>query len=142
MTTQVTFHFNVADRMTHASRVMRKAVGQGHCVTCVSRPSDVNALDERLWTLAPLAFLPHATDASAPHVLARSPILLTSQWPERGDVLLNLTNDVPDRCDQFARVVEVVSTDDQDRAAARQRWKRYLAMGLKPVGHDFSAAGD
>lgn len=140
--TQVTFHFNVADRMTHASRVMRKAVGQGHRVTCVSRPADVGALDERLWTLAPLAFLPHATDVSPPHVLQRSPILLTAHWPAHGDVLLNLTNDVPDRCDQFARVVEIVSTDGQDRAAARERWKRYVAMGLKPVGHDFAAAGD
>lgn len=140
--TQVTFHFNVTDRMTHASRVMRKAVGQGHRVTCVSRAADVGGLDERLWTLAPLAFLPHATDASPLHVLQRSPILLTVQWPEQGDVLLNLTNSVPDRCDQFARVVEIVSTDGQDRAAARERWKRYVAMGLKPVGHDFAEAGD
>lgn len=140
--THVTFHFNVTDRMTHASRVMRKAVGQGHRVTCVSDASEVKVLDERLWTLAPLAFLPHASALDPEHVQQRSPILLLSQWPDRGDVLLNLADQVPDHCDQFARVVEIVSTDGQDRAAARERWKRYMALGLKPVGHDFAGAGD
>ena len=38
-----------------------------------------------------------------------------------------------------ARLIEVVSDQADEAAAGRQRWRQYLAAGLKPVNH---AQGD
>jgi DNA polymerase-3 subunit chi len=38
--------------------------------------------------------------------------------------------------EKFARVIEVVSQDEGDRDFARQRWRHYLAQGMKPVLHE------
>ena len=41
----------------------------------------------------------------------------------------------------FARVVEVVSLDDMDRAMARNRWKDYAARGFAIQRHDLVLKG-
>jgi len=36
----------------------------------------------------------------------------------------------------FERLVEIVSTDDGDRAAARARWKHYASRGYQIEKHE------
>jgi DNA polymerase-3 subunit chi len=40
--------------------------------------------------------------------------------------------------DSFERVIEVVSLDDADRQAARQRWKQYTDLGFNITRHDLA----
>ncbi len=138
---EVSFHFNVPDRLGYACRLLRKAMRQGAKVV-VAGPAPVLAtLDRDLWTFEPLAFVPHvyARPGQLPSSrLQDTPIWLTEQVasaPHR-EVLLNLGDELVPGFDGFARVIEVVSADGPDRGAARGRWKDYAARGLSPSRHD------
>ena len=52
------------------------------------------------------------------------------------DVLLNLGAEPPTGFESFGRLVEIVSTDDDDRAAARARWKHYASRGYQIEKHE------
>lgn len=52
---------------------------------------------------------------------------------EPADVLVNLTHETPVGYERFNRLIEVVSTLEQDRYLARQRWKAHVANGHTPV---------
>jgi DNA polymerase-3 subunit chi len=55
-------------------------------------------------------------------------------------VFVNLRSHVPELGNRFERLVEVVTTDEPSRAAARQRWRSYVAQGLTPERHDVAVA--
>ncbi|EYC51377.1 DNA polymerase III subunit chi [Hylemonella gracilis str. Niagara R] len=151
MTTEVAFHFNAPDKLAYACRLLRKAVAQGARVV-VSAPADTLAkLDVMLWTFSQTDFVAHvrlpmrpAPQASVDVALAMSPVLLADDaaapdLPHR-EVLLHLGSDMPQGYADYARVIEVVSLDEQDRQQARQRWKRYTEQGHTIVRHDLQLA--
>ncbi len=139
--TEVAFHFNAPDKLNHACRLLRKVWGTGTRSVVVAEPEVLEALDQALWTFSALDFLPHCrVDAAAP-LLAASPIVLAPEalgLSGRG-VLVNLGRSVPSGFEQFERLVEVVSTDDADRAPARARWKHYADRGYPIVRHDLAS---
>ncbi len=63
-----------------------------------------------------------------PAVLARTPIRLIErpEPPGGGTVLLNLGPGLADHWDRYERVVEIVSSEADDAAAGRQRWRHYV----------------
>lgn len=138
----VAFHFNVPNRLGYACRLLRKAVAAGHRVLVVAPADTLLALDEQLWTFSATDFVPHCR-ADAPVMLReRSPVLLaeTARDAPFQDILLNLGAQMPEAYEAFARVIEVVSLDEDDRLQARARWKAYAAAGLTPTRHDIQAA--
>jgi DNA polymerase IIIc chi subunit len=54
-------------------------------------------------------------------------------------VLVNLRTAAPEHAGRFERLVEIVPMDEPSRAAARQRWRGYVAQGLTPERHDVAA---
>ena len=58
------------------------------------------------------------------------------------DVLVNLGATIPDEFERFERFIEVVTTSDVDRLAARHRWKHYADRGYALKRHDLASAGD
>jgi DNA polymerase-3 subunit chi len=54
------------------------------------------------------------------------------------DVLVNLGDEVPQGFESFARLIEIVATDDHGRMTARQRWRHYSAQGYALKQHDLS----
>lgn len=144
--TEVVFHFNAADKRTHACRLLRKAYGQGARLLVVAEPQELDPLDAALWTLGGRDFVPHARLNDPPEIQIHSPILLAGEWPAevlrpQDWVLLNLGQAFLPGYEQFARVIEVVSRDQPDRTHARDRWKRYRAAGIEPMHHDFADRG-
>lgn len=139
--TEVSFHFNVPDRMAYACRLLRKAVRRGAKVV-VSAPGDVLArFDKQLWVFEPLDFVPHvyARPGQAPAArLLDTPVWLSEQVREapHHEVLLNLGNELVDGFETFARVIELVSHDGDDRQAGRARWKHYSDRGYEITRHD------
>ena len=71
----------------------------------------------------------------------RSPVVLVTeaeQAPEHRGVLVNLTHTVPAGFERFDRLIEVVSTDAEDRNIARGRWRYYTEQGYQITRHDLA----
>lgn len=141
--TEIAFHFNAGDKLAYTCRLLRKAVARGAQVVVTAEPSALQQLDGALWTFGAQEFLPHCPANADPAVLLNSPVVLTgspSDAPHR-QVLVNLTDGVPDGFERFERLIEVVSGDAQDRQAARARWKHYADRGYAMVHHDLMQTG-
>lgn len=136
--TEIAFHFNASDKLAYTCRLLRKAVASGARVVVTAEPPTLQQLDVALWTFSALDFLPHCAAQATPGVLARSPIVLTAVLADapHQQVLVNLSDNLPDGFERFERLIEVVSGDAADRQAARQRWKHYADRGYAIVRHD------
>lgn len=141
--TEVAFHFNAPDRLRYACRLLRKAYLKGARVVVLAPTNEVPAIDTALWTMAAGEFVPHCREGDAPRVRAASPILLTTgQLPAsafEADVLVNLTEHMPDGFERYAKVIEVVELDEANRQRARERWRQYRLSGHEPLRHDVAA---
>jgi len=131
--TDVSFYFNVADRSDYICRLTRKATRQGARVVLSGPAPMLTHYDRCLWTFEDVEFLahqvlaPHQTSADAAAVqvwLTQDP----AQCAHR-EVLVNLGDQPPAGYRDYARLIEVVSRDEADRTAARQRWKYYASQG-------------
>jgi DNA polymerase-3 subunit chi len=134
--TRVDFHTNIADKVSYACRLARKAYGaRGKLVLLANDASEAQALNSALWTVGETDFLPHAIAGDA--LAAHSPIIVTDSldgsFPHY-DMLVNLTRSTPDRFERFQRVFEIISTDDADAAAGRKRYVAYKQQAI-PLTH-------
>ncbi len=139
--TEVAFHFGAPDKVAYVCRLLRKAVGAGAKVVVVTNEVDLPRLDADLWAMSPTEFLPHAVATQTGAAPKHTPVILTStnvQGESCRDVLVNLADTVPEGFAAFARLIEVVGTDDADRAIARQRWKHYTQLGYTLARHDLA----
>ena len=140
--TEVAFHFGAPNKLEYAARLLRKAVGRGARLVVLGSHDLLRRLDAQLWALAPTEFLAHCVDGDPS--MPRCPVVLASTLHTGlpvDSVLLNLSEAVPDGFDRFARVIEVVSHDEEDRLAARGRWKRYAQQGIAIQKHDLNLKG-
>jgi len=134
--TRIDFHTNIPDKLAYACRLARKAyAAKARVVLLAEDAAQAAALNEALWTLSNVDFLPHvmADDPLAP----QTPIIITdsdeAELPHH-DMLVNLTRRTPGSIDQFTRVFEIISTDEQDAAAGRQRYVAYKKQSY-PLTH-------
>ncbi|HET7794065.1 MAG TPA: DNA polymerase III subunit chi [Rhizobacter sp.] len=139
--TEVSFHFNVPDRMSYACRLLRKAVRRGARVVVAAPNQILGALDRQLWVFEPLDFVPHVHakpgQPLAPRLQA-TPVWLTERVTEapHHEVLLNMGDELVEGFETFERVIELVSADGPDRQAGRARWKHYSDRGYVIARHD------
>lgn len=136
--TEVMFHFNVADKVGYACRLLRKAHAHGARVGVLAEPEALHALDTALWSFAPLAFVPHClADAPAP-VRDATPIVLAGRCAElaESEVLMHLGQALPQGFERFERLIELVGPDAADRTQARLRWRHYAERGYTVEAHD------
>lgn len=142
--TEIAFHFNAPDKMVHACRVARKLLRQDKHLVIQVPPDLMEPLDHMLWHMSSHDFVAHCRAGDAPQVLGASPIVLTqdAQDMSHTQVLLNLTDEVPQGFGSFEQLIEVVAAGDEaDRAAARLRWKHYVQRGYALVRHDLVLKG-
>lgn len=137
---RVDFAFGAADRLRAACGVVRKHYQAGHSVVVYSRDAPLlERFNQMLWGVAPTAFVPHVFVDDP--LAAQTPVLLTSMPPaaEPKAWLLNLDAQCPPGCEQFERVLEIVSQEEEEIRAARERWKQYKSQGHDVLAHDISA---
>jgi DNA polymerase-3 subunit chi len=134
--TRVDFHSKVPDKLLYACRLVRKARAADMRVVIFSRDrQQLRALDEALWTFSELDFLPHVTadDALAP----QTPVILTDDAEvalPHHQILINLSGETPAHFARFERLFEVISTDEDDLTAGRERYRQYQQRGY-PLTH-------
>lgn len=142
--TEVAFHFNVPQRLAYACRLLRKASQNQARVTVAAPQADLLALESQLWTFENDAFVAHCLWNAQPHVLSASPIVLTpvselGASPHR-EVLVHWGHpQTPPGFESYQRLIELVSTEEEDKVAARQRWKHYADRGYPMSRYDVSA---
>lgn len=143
--TQVTFHLGASDKALYLCRLLRKAYRQNARVRVLAEQGELARLDSALWTFDPLEFIPHAcleSGATPTGAMAKTGIWLThlhQPWPdalERADTLINMTHEIAPQAGEFDRVIELVSDDPADKAAARQRWRQYKELGMDCQHHE------
>jgi DNA polymerase-3 subunit chi len=54
-------------------------------------------------------------------------------------VLVYLGDEPAEGFESYARLIEIVSTDEAEREAARRRWKHYAARGYAIQKHEAGA---
>ncbi len=88
------------------------------------------AMDQLLWTFRDGSFVPHdvieygAPDPDAPVTIGIGP-------PDQGkpDLLINLTESMPEDVASFARVAEIVTSDEQCKSRSRKHFAAYRDAG-------------
>ena len=139
--TQIDFYTNVADKLATACRIAAKAYGLGHRmhVLCPDREAAAR-VDRMLWNTPATGFIPHC--APDDPLAGETPIIVDAagETPIGDEVLLNLRPDWPPFFARFERLVEIVSVDEEDRRAARERFKFYRDRGYEIRTHDLKEA--
>jgi len=143
--TAVDFHVQVADKMGYTCRLLRKAVARGSRLMVTGDANLLAQLEQDLWLFSATDFVPHCADSAPSRVRSRTPVVLADaaqplQAADAQMILVNLGHPVPAGFEGFARVIEVVSQDDQDLQLARQRWRHYVRAGFSPVKYELGAA--
>jgi len=138
---RIDFAFGATDKIVQACQTTLKQYLAGRkLVVYCSDTARLKAYDTKLWAVEPTAFVPHvmATDPLAEQtpiwlvvsgleqVLTRAP---AEAW------LLNLDEQCPPSLGNTARVLEIVSDDEEDKTAARARWAQYKAAGHELKAH-------
>lgn len=144
--TEITFYFNVPDRLTYACRLLRKALRsatqQAKPGVAVLAPlATLSRFDRALWTFEATEFLPHvllpnSVTPQANHL--HTPVWLVEQADRAAhlNLLLHLGDEPAVGFESFGRMVEIVSTHPDERDAARTRWKHYKARGYDIQKHE------
>ena len=125
--TRVDFFFNVENKSKKLAELAEKITAKGHQLYIYAPEKQIaQALDDYLWAFTASSFLPHAMDTIEP-----SAILIESEAKNllHDDVMVNFALEVPTFFSRFLRVIEIVSTDEADKVAARKRFKLYRDQG-------------
>jgi DNA polymerase III subunit chi len=141
--TSIDFYFNADDRLQVACRLAAKALKQGSRLLIYAPDADTaGRLDTLMWTWPATGFVPHCR-AQAP-LAAETPVLIASgeETPEGCELLLNLGTDCPPHFERFARLLEVVSVNDEEKASGRSRYRFYKERGYPIASHDLAQAGE
>ena len=141
--TEITFHFNVPDRALYACRLLRKATRRRARTAVTGDAATLSALDRQLWEFDPVEFIPHLRVLAGQPVAQRlrvTPIWLvdTPTGEEGHEVLVNLGAEPPVGFESYAKLIEIVSTSENDRHAARLRWRHYAKRGYPIDRHEVS----
>ncbi|WP_353150971.1 DNA polymerase III subunit chi [Pollutimonas bauzanensis] len=142
---RIDFAFGAPDRLRMACEVTRKHYLAGRDLVIYTQDKQRLArFDRLLWGFDATAFIPHV-QADDP-LAAQTAVLLTSAPPvppagKGGQLqawLINLDLNCPPGAERFERVLEIVSNHDEDKQAARERWRQYKEAGHDLHAHDLS----
>ena len=130
--TTIDFYTHCADRFEVASKLVAKAWAQHGTVRVLT--DSARATDEFgrfLWLWPATGFLPHCQLGSP--LAAETPIVVDHALEHEGPaaVLVNLHAVPPPFFSRFERLAEIVSLDEAEIAAGRERWKFYKARGYE-----------
>ena len=137
--TQIDFYTHVDNKLHTACQLVAKAYERKlNVLVFTPDAATSSAIDKLLWTMSAIGFLPHAMANS--ELANQTPIIIDHQADERShdDVLINLRNEWPPFFSQFKRLIEIVSVDEADRAAARERFRFYRDRGYPIESHNRS----
>jgi len=134
---------------TFACRLAEKAYGRMLRVAILTESdADARILDDLLWTFSDRAFVPHElhrdADPAQSAAAAAAPVYLTADahGGPGADLLINLSNRMPDQPQRFARIAEIIDADAERKRLGRERFKSYRELQLALETHQLDATSD
>lgn len=137
--TQIDFYTHVGDKRQLACLLSAKALDQSLQVLLLTADEAMSrTMDQLLWSVPATGFLPHCRARDPLAVV--TPLIVDHEPGELAheQVLLNLSGDRPAFFSRFQRLIEIVATDEGDRAAARERFRFYRDRGYNIRSHNMS----
>ena len=144
--TRVEFIFNVEDKLAKTADLCEKAVAKGRQLTVAAADAALySGLQDALWQGAPSSFLPLFPLQETPKGMARhcpvhfflhntpaaqSPLRQYDQLLQ-DDVLIHFLPETPTFFSRFRYLVELVGLTEEDKIAARARFKFYRDRGYE-----------
>jgi len=105
--------------------------------------ADARSLDELLWTFNERSFVPH--EIFAAHAESADVSVYVTADPAQGpsaDLLVNLSNRLPERPDRFGRIAEIIDADTERKRLGRERFKSYRELQLQLETHQLDALNE
>jgi len=118
-------------RQVFACRLAEKAYRERHTVHIeVADFESARRLDELLWTFRDGSFVPHDLLESATTPLS-APVTVGNvrEAGRTPDLLINLTDTLPDGAETFPRIAEIVTSDEPSKSRSRQHFVAYRDAG-------------
>lgn len=127
--TSIRFYSNADDRLQAAAAWLAASWRKQPVLVYAPDPDVAERLDRMLWIQPATGFLPHCR-AESP-LAPQTPVLIAGELESlpQDRCLLNLSNEVPPGFSRFEELVEIVSTADDDRLPARERFRFYRDRG-------------
>ncbi len=144
--TRIDFAFGATDRLRTACQVVRKHYLAGRQIVVYTQDrQQLERFDRLLWSFDATAFIPHvmADDPLADQTPVRLTFSASFGIDANADAqlwLINLDPSCPPNAERFERILEIVSDHDDDKLAARERWRHYKAAGHALHAHNLSGA--
>lgn len=90
----------------------------------------VRQLDDLLWTFRDGSFVPHDVVDATPGETPAPITIGCGLAPTREcDLLISLSDDIPEFADAFPRIAEIVTSDEDSRMLSRKRFVEYRDRG-------------
>ena len=130
--TRIIFYSNIADKQLTLANLVQKALEKRNKVTILAQSEQAaSQVNSGLWQHAASSFLPNVL---ASHTFAaETPVLV--DWQEKtlfqDDILVNLSGQQLTAFSRFRQLIELVSNEEDDKVAARQRYKFYRDRGYE-----------
>lgn len=108
-----------------ACQFLEKVWMLGHSVyVFCNNQQAAETLDELLWSFKEDSFIPHHLKGEGPE--PPPPIQIGFETPQGfNDILLNLTDEVPDFSAKFKRIIELVSNEETAKEISRAHFRSY-----------------
>jgi DNA polymerase-3 subunit chi len=137
--TRIDFYTHIQDQNLLAQKLIEKAWQQKKTIWVrAANQAQAEAIDLGLWQLHLTSVIPHclSDDPLAKEV----PIVIDAKGlaPWHYDCLVNLHPEQFDYFARFERLLEIVSTDEQDKQFARLRFQHYRNRGFEIYTHNMS----
>lgn len=117
-----------------------KAMGQGLNVHIHTDDRETAVvMDDLLWTFRDISFIPHGL--ADERDLNYTPVCIgwNGMNPDNREILINLGTEIPEFAGSFARVMEIVVSDDDSRSQSRDHYRRYRDMGFEMHSHELES---
>lgn len=139
--TQIDFYTHADNKLLTACALCAKAFKRGLRVLVYAPDAEAaGQIDRLLWTASATGFIPHCRGEDA--LAAVTPVVIDHRADAlvHDEVLLNLHWERPSFFSRFQRLIEIVGQEEQDRLAARERFRFYRDRGYPINSHDMREA--
>lgn len=122
------------DAFKYACRLAEKSyLGKQKTLIWTASERDAENINVGLWTFRDISFVPHQLYKNSEN----SPVLIAfGNTSPSGEVLINLTEDIPTFFNHFSRIIEIVSDSPDTLAKSRKKYRFYQKNDCELFSHN------